>query len=71
MATGKVCLSEMDDFDINGEKPTPKIPDNLDQMTPRQAWNAAFDAIDPLISWSLFWDDGRSIEYDHLKVPVD
>lgn len=44
-----------------------KVPDNLDSMSPREAWNACVEAHKPLIDWSLFWNDGRSIMFVKVK----
>lgn len=50
------------------ERPKPMIPDNLDAMTPRQAWNAALDAIEPMLGWEAFWNDGRDTDTAPYRV---
>jgi len=41
-------------------EPHAEVPENLDAMTPREAWNSAVGACMEISDWSAYWDDGQS-----------
>lgn len=56
---------------MSDKRPVPVVPDGLEMMTPRQAWNAALEAIAPVVEWEAFWNDGQDLDVLAYRIEDD
>lgn len=52
------------------QKPNAVVPENLQEMSPVEAWNAALDAIEPVVHYNNFWNDGVETEGDFIRLRI-